>query len=157
MEATSAGAPRGVVTRVAARLRAAGRAPQAALVFLLYLAVAFLLYAAPIALDLASRSVGVGKGDSKLYVWSLSWLPYALTHGLSPFFTTRVFAPGGADLTWVTTLPAPALVLWPVTALVGPLAAYNVLLLLAPALAGWATFLLCRHVTDRFWASVAGG
>ena len=106
---------------------------------------------------IGSRAVGVGKGDSKLYVWSLSWLPYALTHGLSPFFTTRVFAPGGADLTWVTTLPAPALVLWPVTALVGPLAAYNVLLLLAPALAGWATFLLCRQVTDRFWASVAGG
>mgnify|MGYP006272994063 CR=1 FL=1 len=157
MDATSAGAPRGVVTRVAARLRAAGRAPQAALVFLLYLAIAVALYALPMIGDLGSRSIGVGKGDSKLYLWSLSWLPYALTHGVSPFFTTRVFAPDGVDLTWVTTLPAPSLALWPVTAAFGPLVAYNVLLLLAPALAGWAAFLLCREVTDRFWASAVGG
>ncbi|MFM8944055.1 MAG: hypothetical protein ACKOI0_02195, partial [Actinomycetota bacterium] len=157
MEPPPAGAPRGVATKVAASLRAAGRAPQAALVFLGYLAVAVALYAAPMIGELASRSIGVGKGDSKLYVWSLSWLPYALTNGLSPFFTDRVFAPGGADLTWVTTLPAPALVLWPITATFGPLVAYNVLLLLAPALAGWATFLLCRQVTDRFWPSVIGG
>ena len=157
MEPPEFGTGRGVVARVATRFRAAGHAWQATFVLLGYLAVAVAIYAAPILTQLGSRYVGIGKGDAKLYVWSLAWTPWALTHGGSVLETTRVFAPQGADLTWVTTLPAPALVLWPITAAFSPIVSLNVLLLLAPALAGWATFLLCRAVTDRFWPSVAGG
>ena len=157
MEPPEFGTGRGVVARVATRFRAAGHAWQATFVLLGYLAVAVAIYAAPILTELGSRYVGIGKGDAKLYVWSLAWTPWALTHGASILETTRVFAPQGADLTWVTTLPAPALVLWPVTAVFSPIVSLNVLLLLAPALAGWATFLLCRAATDRFWPSVAGG
>ena len=157
MEPPEFGTGRGVAARVATRFRAAGRAWQATFVLLGYLSVAVAIYAAPILTDLGTRYVGIGKGDAKLYAWSLAWLPYALTHGGSLLETTRVFAPQGADLTWVTTLPAPALALWPITALTSPIVALNALLLLAPALAGWATFLLCRAATDRFWPSVAGG
>lgn len=157
MEPREFGTGRSAAARVATRFRAAGHAWQATFVLLGYLAVAVAIYAAPILTELGSRYVGIGKGDAKLYVWSLAWLPWALTNGASILETTRVFAPQGADLTWVTTLPAPALALWPVTATLGPIVSLNVLLLLAPALAGWATFLLCREVTGRFWPAVAGG
>lgn len=157
MEPPEFGTGGGVVRRLAAWFRTAGPARQASFVLVGYLAVSVAIYAAPILTELGSRYVGIGKGDAKLYVWSLAWLPWALTHGGSILETTRVFAPQGADLTWVTTLPAPALALWPITAAFSPIVSLNVLLLLAPALAGWATFLLCRAVTDRFWPAVAGG
>ncbi|MDP9331215.1 MAG: hypothetical protein M3P11_11325 [Actinomycetota bacterium] len=125
--------------------------------FLLFQLGSFALYAWPIAGDFAHRYIGVGKGDSKIYQWSLTWLPWAISHHQSPFYTTAVFAPDGVDLHWVTTLPGPALVMWPVTKAFGALVSYNLLLLGAPALAAWATYLLCYRVTRSFWPSVAGG
>jgi hypothetical protein len=90
-------------------------------------------------------------------MWSLEWTPHALASGVDPYRTDLVYAPGGVDLTWVTTVPGPALALWPVTEAFGPLASLNVALLFGPALAAWAGFLVCRRVTGAFWPSVAGG
>ena len=45
----------------------------------------------------------------------------------------------------------------PLTALIGPLATYNTLALAAPALAAWAAYLLCRHLTDESLAAILGG
>src|ERR671934_101078 len=67
------------------------------------------------------------------------------------------WAPGGLDMAWATGIPGPALVLAPLTLAFGPVAASNVASILAPALSGWAAFLLCRRITDRVWPSVAGG
>jgi hypothetical protein len=125
--------------------------------FLLYLFVSIVLWGLPIGLHLASRHVGMGGNDLRLYMWSFEWVPYAVSHGLDPFHTDLVYAPGGADLTWVTTMPGPALLLWPITEAFGTLASVNVAMLLAPALAAWAGFLVCRRVTDAFWPSLAGG
>ena len=125
--------------------------------FLLYLLVSIVLWGLPIGMDLASRHVGMGGNDLRLYMWSFEWVPYAVSHGIDPFHTDLVYAPGGADLTWVTTMPGPALALWPITAAFGPLASVNVAMLLAPALAAWAGFLVCRRVTGAFWPSLAGG
>jgi hypothetical protein len=90
-------------------------------------------------------------------MWSLSWLPWAVAHHQNPFFTSFIFAPGGADLHWVTTIPGPSLVMWPITHAFGALASYNSLLVAAPALSAWAAFLLCNRATRSFWPSVAGG
>jgi hypothetical protein len=125
--------------------------------FLFYLLVSIVLWGLPIGMDLASRHVGMGGNDLRLYMWSFEWVPYAVSHGIDPFHTNLVYAPGGADLTWVTTMPGPALALWPITAAFGPLASVNVAMLLAPALAAWAAFLVCRRVTGAFWPSLAGG
>src|SRR5438132_1425304 len=58
----------------------------------------------------------------------------------------------------VVVQPRPAsLALAPITVLAGPVVAYNLAALAAPALAGWGAFLLCRQVTRSFWPSVAGG
>jgi hypothetical protein len=139
------------------RVRGARPALLGLFALLLFLLASTALYAWPILGDFGSRFVGVGKGDSRLYMWSLTWLPWAIEHGQNPLFTHLVYAPDGADLTWVTTLPGPALVMWPITKIFGPLASYNALMVAAPALAAWATYLLCHRITKAFWPSVAGG
>jgi hypothetical protein len=125
--------------------------------FLFYLLLSIVLWGLPIGMQLASRHVGMGGNDLRLYMWSFEWVPYAVSHGVDPFHTDLVYAPGGADLTWVTIMPGPALLLWPVTAAFGSLASVNLAMLLAPALAAWAGFLVCRRVTGSFWPSLAGG
>ncbi|HEX3299120.1 MAG TPA: hypothetical protein VHW68_03305 [Actinomycetota bacterium] len=95
--------------------------------------------------------------DSEFFRWMLAWTPWAVTHGQNPLFTHVLRAPEGSSLVWTTAVPGPALAMWPVTAAFGPLVSYNVLVLLCPVLAGWAAYLLCRRLSDRFWPSVAGG
>src|SRR5438128_2773982 len=55
-----------------------------------YLAVSLLLYGLPVISHLSSRFVGEGGGDSKLYVWDLSWWPHAIASGLNPFHPTVI-------------------------------------------------------------------
>src|SRR5439155_4285540 len=83
--------------------------------------------------------------------------PLGLSHGSSPLHTGYVFAPNGIDLTWSTLIPGPAIVAWPITAVFGTLVSFNILMLVAPALAAWAAYLVCRRITDRFWPAFAGG
>lgn len=124
---------------------------------LLFAAVSFLFYGLPIAGELTSRYAGLGGSDSKLYQWSLGWTPWAIAHDVSPLVTDRVFAPGTVNLAWVTFLPGPAILLWPVTKTFGALASYNLLMIASPALASWGAYLVCHRLTRRFWASIAGG
>jgi hypothetical protein len=125
--------------------------------FVGYLAVSLLLYGLPVISHMSSRFVGEGSGDSKLYVWDLAWWPHAIASGLNAFHPTVIWAPSGANMAWVTGLPGPALVLFPITWLLGGVVASNVLAILAPALGAWAAYLLCREVSGRPWSSFAGG
>jgi hypothetical protein len=100
----------------------------------------------------------VGHGsDPQIFVWSLGWWPHAILHGENPFFTHALWAPQGLNLAWNTSVPGPALLLSPLTVLLGPVAAYNVAAVLMPALAAWTAFLLCRYLTRAFWPSLLGG
>jgi len=119
-----------------------------------YLALSIVIAGPPQAL--ASRLIGVG-GDSYTAIWCLKWWPWAIRHGLNPFVSHKVWAPGGIDMTWVTSVPALALLTWPLTALSGPLVTYNLLCLASPALSAWAAFLLARHVTGRFVPALIAG
>ena len=84
-------------------------------------------------------------------------MPHALSTLQNPLYSHDVWAPHGVDLSWMTNIPGPSLVMSPVTKLFGPLISYNVLLIVAPALAGWAAYLLCHRVTKASWPSLAGG
>lgn len=95
--------------------------------------------------------------DPNFYTWSLRWWPYAIGHGLNPFFSHLIRAPAGHSLAWVTAIPPIALLAAPLTLTAGPIVALNVLVLLAPSLAAWAAFVLCRRMTRKFWPSLAGG
>lgn len=90
-------------------------------------------------------------------MWGLVWWPHAIAHAMNPFISTVIWAPDGINLAANNAVPGPSLLLAPVTELFGPIASYNVLSLLSPALAAWCAFRLCRYLTGNGWASLAGG
>jgi len=95
--------------------------------------------------------------DPTVYMWLLSWWPYAIAHRLNPLITYAVWAPGGFNLAWTTSMPLAALVAAPLTRALGPVVAYNILCILAPAIAAWSGFLLCRRITANYIAAIVGG
>ena len=101
--------------------------------------------------------VGSYGADQGFFAWSLVHWVQVLAGNQAPFLTDRIDAPQGFNLAWATTIPGPALLLAPLTALAGPLWSYNLLALLAPALAAWSAYLLCRHVTRDVVAAIVGG
>ena len=98
-----------------------------------------------------------GATDPSIFMWSLAWWPHALLHGLNPFVTHAVFAPDSTDLGAMTSVPAAALVMAPVTLLFGPLVSYNLAVIASPLLAAFFGFLLCRYITRSFAAALVGG
>ena len=76
---------------------------------------------------------------------------------MNPFLTKFVWYPVKVNLTWVTSVPAVAFLALPVTLLSNAAVSFNVITLLAPALGAWAAFLLARHITRDFGASLVGG
>jgi hypothetical protein len=100
----------------------------------------------------------VGEGtDASPMMWLLVWWPYALIHGSNPFLSHAVWAPSGVNLAWMTCIPGPSLLAFPVTYAFGPVVSYNVLSLLAPALSSWAAYYLCLSLTRSFGTSLIGG
>jgi hypothetical protein len=139
-----------------AREVAATRRFQAAAALAGFTALSFVLFGLPVAAHPSRSVIGYGT-DPATFMWFLRWWPHALAHGLNPFFTHALWAPYGFNLAATTSIPGPSLVAIPITEAFGPVVAFNLLTLLAPALSAWTGYLLCRHVTDRFWASVFGG
>ncbi len=91
-------------------------------------------------------------------MWFLAWWPYALGHHLYPLYTTLIWQPVGLNLGWTTSVPLLALAVAPVTLTLGPVAAYNVLMLLAPkAASACAAYALCWRLTRVWPAALAGG
>jgi hypothetical protein len=141
-----------------------GRSRHVALLALgAYIVLSLALYGRHTLLNINTVVAGFGPGarffghDQSLYVWSIAWAARFLTHGSNLFLTNEVFAPVGYNLAWATSLPGPALLISPVTLLFGPITSYNILALLAPAMAAWTAFLLCRELTSSTPAAFAGG
>jgi len=97
-------------------------------------------------------------GDPSSFVWFLAWPAYAISHGHSLFFSTRVHVPGGINLLDNTSVLALGVVLAPVTWLFGPIATLNVALTAAPVLTGLSAYgALRRGLGLRWVAAFAGG
>jgi len=139
--------------------RAPGRvtAGPAAWALALYLAVSVVLFGGRVVPHLSSQIIGANDGDPNAYMWFLAWWPHAVVAGLNPFTTGAIFAPDGYNLAWATSVPAPSLLIAPVTLALGPVASFNLLAVFGPALAAWTGFLLCRHVTGSTAPALAGG
>lgn len=145
--------------RAVARSLDVGRSPgrSALLAVLLYVVIDFVYFGVEPLAHLG-RTCACGAGsDPTSYMWFLAWWPHALLHGLNPFTTNLLFAPDTVSLGAVDLVPGPALLATPVTLVFGPLVAYNVLALLAPVLAAFFAFLLCRYVSGSTVAGLIGG
>src|SRR5689334_22444460 len=125
------------------RVLASSRRVDAA-AFALYCAVSFAYFGSWVVAHPERTLVGRST-DTNVFIWNFAWWPHAL------------WAPSGLDLAWAVSSPGLSLAFAPLTLLFGPLASYNAAAVLMPALAAWAAFLLCRHVTKSFWPSLAGG
>ncbi len=158
--ADSRALPSGPLRHIGASSPGVRRAPGPSLQGLLALAIylaPFAWYALPLIRYLDMPVVGYLSPDSNFYVWSMRWLPYAISHGLNPLYSNQIMAPGGISLAWSTPAPTVVIVMWPVTAAFGPVLSYNLTLLLAPPVTGWAAFVAARRLTGRFWASLLAG
>ena len=107
---------------------------------------------------LAARTAWSGTpNDPTIFVWSLAWTPFAISHGLDPLVTSYLHYPSGANLMWNTSIVFPGLVLAPITNLFGPITAYKVLTALGMWLSGWCAYLALRRFTRRRLAAAIGG
>jgi len=124
-----------------------------------FYAIASAIFLYPVlAGGLGSFCIGAPESnDPQIFIWGLAWYPSAISHRLDPLFTSLVFAPGGYNLAWSTTVPAPALLMWPITVRFGPLASFNLLSLLTPILSAYTAFALCRHVSRATLPALVGG
>lgn len=134
----------------------AGPCAQGAVAFVLYLVLAAALVGRRALADPGGVTIGRGP-DVQIFVWGLRWWPYALGHGLDPFVSRLLWPPAGASTLWTTTVPGLAVIAAPVTLTLGPLVAWNVLCVLAPATAAWTAYLLCRALHTRPVPACVGG
>ena len=132
------------------------RSRPAAAAFASYLAVAFVFFGLRLVLQGGSQYIG-SYDDPQIPIWSFAWWPHALLHGVNPFFTHYVWSPAGVNLAWVNSVPIVSIVFAPLTLLIGPVASYNVATIVLPAVSAWSAFLLCRHLTGKWWPSLVGG
>jgi hypothetical protein len=95
--------------------------------------------------------------DPTAYMWALVWWPHAIVHGLNPFVTHAFWVPDSINLGALASVPGPALVAWPLTAVAGPIVSYNVLMLIAPVTGAWFAYRLCLYLTRAPAASILAG
>lgn len=107
--------------------------------------------------DLTTRASGWVSSDSSLFVWWLQWGARALATGTNPLFTTWQNAPTGVNAMWNTSVPVLGTVLAPVTALAGPVAAFNVALVLGPVVSGFVCWWALGVLPLPWWSRAVGG
>jgi hypothetical protein len=106
----------------------------------------------------STRAVFGGIGaDPELFIWYLKYTPWALTHGHSLFLTSWIVYPQGANLMWNTSIILPAVIMSPVTAIFGPVAAWNALLVAAISSSAWAAYFAVGRLASSWFARIIGG
>jgi hypothetical protein len=105
---------------------------------------------------LPSRMIAGNTGDIRLFTWYLENDTVSVLHGRDPLLFTTMNAPVGVNGMWNTSILLPALVMTPVTLLADPLAAYNVLFVLALATGPLCAFPLLRRFTGSRVAAGLG-
>ncbi|HWQ12753.1 MAG TPA: hypothetical protein VNL77_08135 [Roseiflexaceae bacterium] len=113
----------------------------------------------PMPLHLTRSIIGNQPGavDGFLGIWNLWWAARAITHLEDPFFTRLLFHPQGLDLFWQTLSLPQGLLALPVTLALGPLPAYNLLILASFVLGGYTAFLFVRRFVGDAPAALVGG
>ena len=107
--------------------------------------------------QLTTATAGWTSSDSYQFVWWIRWLPWSLAHGADPLYTTYLHAPPGVNGMWNTPVPVLATLFAPVTLTAGPVAAYNVAMILGPVVSGIALVLALGVWVERWWPRAAAG
>ncbi len=124
-----------------------------------YVVIALLAYWPVMPFDASKlpHVLGAGSGDPAQMSWFLAWTPFALGHGLNPFFTNYIDYPLGVNLASNTSVPLLGFLAAPVTLALGPIASFNLLMRIALAGSATSMFLVSRRWV-RWWpAAFAAG
>ncbi|HEY1650288.1 MAG TPA: hypothetical protein VGG09_00250 [Acidimicrobiales bacterium] len=98
-----------------------------------------------------------GTQDPKLNAWTVAWTPFALAHGVNPFFSHWVNVPFGANYAANVAIPLLALLASPITAVWGPVAGVNFLLSFSFFAGCVGGYCFVRHWTTWRPAAFVGG
>lgn len=101
----------------------------------------------------SDRLIGL-PGDPISFAWGVAWVPYAISHGLNPYYTAYLNAPWGANYMWPAPVVIYDLLVWPLTTLAGPILSYNSIIVLGFATTGTATFGLFLRFTSHRWMAL---
>ncbi len=104
-----------------------------------------------------THTMPCGCFDQAQSAWFLAWVPYALQHGHNPFFTTWLNPPHGVNLMDNASMPLLGLVMAPFTVLLGPVASWDILAMVAMAGSALAAFCVFRRFVAWRPAAFAGG
>ena len=100
--------------------------------------------------------IGPG-GDNQLTLSFFALTQHAIATHSDPFFSTFLNAPDGVNLAWETTSPLVAVLIWPIDAVWGPVAGYDVALTAALALNGFVCTLVLRRILGGWVGAIIGG
>lgn len=125
-------------------------------VFFLYFLISIGYFGFPTLAHIQTRYVGTGF-DPLYFIWCLYWLPYALIHHLSFFFTRYMWAPQGMNLSWANQIPALSFIFSPLTLLFGPIVANNLIAIISPVLSSFFAYILIKYLTKSRLAGLIGG
>lgn len=132
------------------------RALWACLLVLFYSALT-LLFTYPLLFHLDTLHVGEAGGDAKSYLWGYWWVERALSSGNDPFETSAIFHPIGIGLALHTLSFLQGVVHVPLRALVGNVAAPNLIVLWTFVATALAMYALARYTgANRAGAFLAG-
>ncbi|MEM7202504.1 MAG: hypothetical protein AAF628_19690 [Planctomycetota bacterium] len=95
--------------------------------------------------------------DGPQNLWNQWWMRRSILQLHSPWVTDQLFFPHGIDLAGATLAPFNGLLSLPLCAVMNPVAAFNTIAAFSFVATGWATFLLARELTGRFWPSALAG
>ncbi len=104
-----------------------------------------------------AHTVQLAGPDSAEEIWFVAQTPWSLLHGVSPLANNWLNAPTGVDLMDNTTMPLLGLLGAPVTLILGPIAAFNVLAVFAFSASATTFFLMARRFVDWWPAAFFGG
>lgn len=124
-------------------------------VAVVYLALGFALYW-PVWTTGPGSAMQQG-GDQWRYVWFLGWTPWAIGHGLNPFFSGVANYPDGVNLLVNPGMPLLGVLFSPITVLFSPVVSYNLASTLALPLSALAAYVLLRRFTRWRPAAFLGG
>jgi len=128
----------------------------AVLSFAFYLLVA-LAFTAKVWVHGPTRFTVLPQQDSASFIWANGWVAHALAHLENPFFSSRLFAPGGINLIGNPYSPGAGIISAPITWIFGPILSYNLDLIAALALSGLAMLLAARRFTHSEILQVFAG
>lgn len=121
-----------------------------------YLIGSLILYSGMLA-NPAARTIKAGADDPAQSMWFLAWLPNAVLHGRDPFHTDFVHYPDGVNLMWNAFAPLLAALAAPITLTAGPVAAFNVLLVVGMGTGAWTSRLWIGRYVEHPVAAWVGG